>query len=276
MSENKRHKAWLAVLTGIAVLLLILLIATNLPDEGGNAPTGQRPAVQAPARRTTTQATTVAPIPVELSELTGNANPLYLDKVVQVEGEVTRIAKLLDYYVKLEGDIKGYIKCFFSDPHELAKIAELKDGFIKDGDQVIVTGKYDEYYALGALRNCTVELADGTAIELTPMPPIKNGVCVLTMEEFVALDFGRNFIRRDILLGNAQVQITARVIRKAGIHYHYLSDSYRITIGDDTHETWFGVSGRDFQEISEGDTITVVGRPGLGGRTLTDCRIVEP
>ena len=161
--------------------------------------------------------------------------------------------------------------CYFSDPAESAKAAEL----IK-GDRVIITGRYvGGTYGI-EYQECSIRRADGKAIELTKLPPIENGICVLTVEEYLALDLARNGIRGEVLLQGGKAQITAKVAEKKIVYHRIISDWLYFYIGTDRQKIRCCLSYDDYLSASEGDMVTVVGKPSsVMNDELSDCKITK-
>ena len=260
---EKKLKIWLAAVSCLVLVLLVIVIATAATHDGNDGSNGQPAAVgQSAVERTTKAAvpkTENPPIPIELSVLSEEGyNSIYSKKIVEVKGKVTRFYNTDRYGFRIQlGDLgESNITCYFSDPNEIAKLAELYEN-----SHVIIIGRYDPK----SLYHCTVEMEDGTEIELTTgAPPIKDGICEITVEEFKAmerdLDLGRNDIRADVLLQEAKIKITAKVIRKWHTNRRILRDNAVICIGNYAQdiECYVG-SWSAFDSISEGDTVTVLG-----------------
>ena len=263
MSEKKRGIIILVVLGLVVVLGSVFFIgwrAGGSKPAGNTGSTGGTAAGQSTAAQTTTA--TPDPIPVTFSDIfeSEESRAFYNGKAVEVKGSVDDFfgASYPDIYFRMRDDsVEGVVKCHFTDPAEIAKVAELHLN-----DNVIVTGKWGKVNSFGGLQNCSVRLADGKEIELTAVPPIQDGVCVLTVEEFLALDFARNEIRAEALLGDAKVQITAEVRTQYRTNRLLIRDDFFVYIGTTKEQQIRCVTNYDdYMDVSGGDIVVAIGAP---------------
>ena len=158
------------------------------------------------------------------------------------------------YFRMRDKTVEGVVECHFTDPAEIAKIAELEKG-----NSVVVIGTY---IRRRGLRDCSVRLANGQEIEPAVVPPIQDGVCVLTVEEYLALDFARNEIRGEVLLGDAKVQITAEVRTQYRTNRLLIRDDFFVYIGTTKEQQIRCVTNYDdYMDVSGGDIVVAIGAP---------------
>ena len=226
-------------------------------------------------RTTTTQVTTTeSAVRVAIDDL---GTP-YIGTMVEVEGTATDFHEVSSGYYQIDlydSSCPANIRCFFFDPVEIAEVAELRMGV-----RVIVTGEWGDGSYAGGMQNCSIRRADGKPIVPTKMSShIVDGVCKMSVEEYLNLNFARNSIRGDVLLGGAKVQVTAKVT-KVGVYRSFLFlkwwTNYYMYVGNKTqYIDCDSLSYDDYEAISEGDTVTVQGVPGINNNDLCECKIIE-
>lgn len=216
---------------------------------------------------TTARTTTVEPtIAVKIEDITKD----HIGKQIELNGEATAFwAGSSEIRITLHDGSEAGIYCYFTDPAELEKAAELNIN-----DNIIIAGTYGD-----GLRGCSIRLASGSEIEVTPVPPIKDGICELTVEEYLALDVARNHIRGGVLFGDAKAQITGKVT-KVGVSEFFLFlkwwTNYYIYIGDKIQFVDCGLSYNDYMTVSKGDIVTIQGVPGIvTNNELRNCKIIN-
>jgi len=269
MHTDKKLKAWLAAVSVIAYFLLVTVIIMALRGSGEVGPSGQ----PGEATRTKAVTTKVAPIPATFADIFDGeeSRAFYNGKAVEVSGSIVDFfgARYPDIYFRMgDGSVEGAVKCHFTDSAEIAKLAELEKG-----TSVIVIGVYN---VRKGLRDCSIRRADGKEIKPTPAPLIKDGVCVLTVEEYLAMDFARNQ-RGEVLLDGAKVQIIAKVTGFSSTNFRWIQDYYYIYIGTKNQEIRCGSSYGAYMEVSTGDMVTVHGWPSQSTSTdfIIDTYTVE-
>ena len=198
------------------------------------------------------------------------ANSLYIGKVIELKGSAYYFSTISGTHIELRDRNRERLDCYFSDTDEIAKVAEL----YKDS-QVIITGKYVANGSYGAkLQDCKVRLANGKKIELTKVPPSKNGVCELTIEAFKDLDLKRNGIREYVFFKGVKIKVTAKVVGKFRTYHSIINDSYYIKIGSGEHTIVCRTeSYSKYESLNEGDTVTVVGDCGEPAFSYYSCDI---
>ena len=222
-------------------------------------------------------------IPVALYKLQGSEfNPLYAEKIVEVKGQVKRFysSNSAGFYIELQGETDAKINCYFTDPGEIAKVAELYED-----STVIVSGRYTggKYDTSDkVLRECKIRMADGQEIKPAVLPPIQGGVYVLTVDEYIALDVARNKVRGAALFGGAKVSITAKVTGYLYNMHRLLTflDEIAIYVGRTGQTVGCHLSENEYfsytEKFKKDDMVTMIGEPSeYDSAFLKNCTITK-